>query len=295
MRPTIISLPQDIAIEKGSKASFTCSAVGIPTPTVEWFVGTQRVGKGSVFTITDVDSSKAGTYTCGVSNIAGSTTASATLVVFGKDKLGYYCHTVFCNSTVTHCYLDLFHHWLKHSFSVYPLKFLLHYLLLTFFSIISHLLFSLSSSSIYFVPFFIVLMFYSMFSSLPLEVCKSIFFFNICFEYLIDAFSVVQLVLTNIQNPNSEENCQYFDPTELETIINSATNMRVMVTRAAGSNLCDINSCSPSPCKNGARCSLKNVRKGYECTCTQGYMGINCNTDVDECSLQGMCYLIMSE
>ena len=73
-----------MVVRDGSTVSFTCSATGISPLTIQWYIGPQRVGKGSVFTITDVDSSKAGTYTCEVSNAAGRTTASATLVVFGE-------------------------------------------------------------------------------------------------------------------------------------------------------------------------------------------------------------------
>ena len=83
VRPTILTPPQDTAVGEGRTTSFTCLTVGIPPPTVQWFVGTQRVGEGSVLTITDVDSSMAGTYTCGASNAAASATASAILVVFG--------------------------------------------------------------------------------------------------------------------------------------------------------------------------------------------------------------------
>ena len=87
MTPIIIVLPQDTSAEKGGMASFKCTAFGIPTPTVEWFVGTRPVGSGNTLSIPNVNASNATVYTCGVSNNAGTTTASARLVVFGKSVL----------------------------------------------------------------------------------------------------------------------------------------------------------------------------------------------------------------
>ena len=81
--PTIITSLRDRAVEVGRTTSFTCLAVGIPPPIVQWLVGKLRIGEGSVLTITDVDSSMAGTYTCEASNPAASATTSAILVVFG--------------------------------------------------------------------------------------------------------------------------------------------------------------------------------------------------------------------
>lgn len=82
--PTIVGPPKDTSAQEGTTASFTCSAVGIPLPTIQWFMGTQLVGEGRVFSISDVDSTKAGTYTCVAKNNAGNTASSSRLIVFGK-------------------------------------------------------------------------------------------------------------------------------------------------------------------------------------------------------------------
>ena len=59
-----------------------------------------------------------------------------------------------------------------------------------------------------------------------------------------------------------------------------------MVTSVSGSNLCELSPCSPSPCQNGGICAVKKGVKGnYECTfCRQGYSGVNCTDDVNECN-----------
>ena len=100
----------------------------------------------------------------------------------------------------------------------------------------------------------------------------------------LDKFSVVQIELTNIDNPSSDGSCQYFDPSQLTDTINSITKQRVVVTTTSGSNLCELSPCSPSPCQNGSTCALKDVVGGYECTCQSGYTGVNCTLDVDECN-----------
>ena len=83
--PIIISQPSDTSAQNGSTASFNCKGAGIPIPTVEWFIGTRPVGNGNTLYIPNVKASHATVYTCGVSNNAGTATASARLVVFGKS------------------------------------------------------------------------------------------------------------------------------------------------------------------------------------------------------------------
>ena len=64
----------------------------------------------------------------------------------------------------------------------------------------------------------------------------------------------------------------------------SSSGMSTMITDILAENLCEINSCSPNPCNNGGRCQLDdNVEGGYSCTCANGYTGVNCIEDVDEC------------
>ena len=86
--PTITVPPEDVAVEVGQSASFHCAAVGIPTPTIEWFLGTTKVSEGSTLTIEDVSLARGGsTYVCLVSSEAGRVSSLAKLIVFGKAYL----------------------------------------------------------------------------------------------------------------------------------------------------------------------------------------------------------------
>ena len=40
------------------------------------------------------------------------------------------------------------------------------------------------------------------------------------------------------------------------------------------------------PCLNEANCSNTNDIRGYNCSCSIGYTGENCETDIDECSMK---------
>lgn len=91
--------------------------------------------------------------------------------------------------------------------------------------------------------------------------------------------------LADISNPSTDGSCQYFEPSMLATAIESITGFRVVITGVSGSNLCELTPCSPSPCHNGGTCAVREGVKGnYECTfCRQGYTGVNCTEDVNEC------------
>ena len=85
--PTITVPPEDVAVEVGQTASFHCAAVGIPTPKVEWFLGTTKISEGSTLTVEDVRVARgAGTYVCLVSSEAGRVSALAKLIVYGKGS-----------------------------------------------------------------------------------------------------------------------------------------------------------------------------------------------------------------
>ena len=70
----------------GNNATFTCSATGIPPPTIRWFYGGIPVGEGEELVVQEVGSEITGTYTCIASNGVGDNNAlaEATLTVFGK-------------------------------------------------------------------------------------------------------------------------------------------------------------------------------------------------------------------
>ena len=64
----------------------------------------------------------------------------------------------------------------------------------------------------------------------------------------------------------------------------SVSGVSTVVTDIAAENLCEINNCSPNPCGNRGTCELdETVEGGYVCTCPDGYTGVNCMEDVDEC------------
>ena len=87
MSPVIVMAPQITSAQLSSTATLTCSATGIPQPTIEWFVGTEKVGEGNVLPVMNVDPSMAGAYTCGASSDAGSTASSARLIVYGRSPV----------------------------------------------------------------------------------------------------------------------------------------------------------------------------------------------------------------
>ncbi len=89
--------------------------------------------------------------------------------------------------------------------------------------------------------------------------------------------------ITKIDHPVDGQ-CQYFNPSQLEEIINSISEQKVMAASVSGTNLCKLSPCIPSPCQNSGTCSLKNVTGGYFCACRIGYEGVNCTIDTNECS-----------
>lgn len=77
-----------MAVAIGNSATLTCSAAGIPPPTIRWFRGTMEVGEGAELTVGDVGGDEAGTYTCRASNDVGrDASANAELAVFGKGSI----------------------------------------------------------------------------------------------------------------------------------------------------------------------------------------------------------------
>lgn len=64
------------------------------------------------------------------------------------------------------------------------------------------------------------------------------------------------------------------------------TSVNTMTTDQSGENLCNQSACSPSPCQNGGTCELQSEddMNEYVCTCSVGYTGVNCESDIDECA-----------
>ena len=66
--------------------------------------------------------------------------------------------------------------------------------------------------------------------------------------------------------------------------MSTITGVVTMTTNTDGSALCNESACSPSPCRNGGECSLQlDAPGGYVCSCSIGYTGVNCETDINEC------------
>lgn len=64
----------------------------------------------------------------------------------------------------------------------------------------------------------------------------------------------------------------------------SFSGVSTMVTGISADNLCEINACSPNPCRNGGNCQLDDsVAGGYQCICADGFTGVDCIDDFNEC------------
>ena len=83
--------PSNITVEAGSSLiRFDCIAIGIPAPSHTWLREDQTLERtsrilpiGQTLRILNVVLGDQGVYTCQVSNVAGSDSASANLIVFG--------------------------------------------------------------------------------------------------------------------------------------------------------------------------------------------------------------------
>lgn len=44
------------------------------------------------------------------------------------------------------------------------------------------------------------------------------------------------------------------------------------------------NACTPNPCNNNGSCSVNAGGEGYTCQCVDGFEGVNCETNIDDCA-----------
>ena len=79
--------PRDATVAEGESVEFTCSAVGIPHPTIQWLFKDGVISTEAVLSIQEVEEEDEGSYTCVASSSAGEAEASATLTLFGKRFL----------------------------------------------------------------------------------------------------------------------------------------------------------------------------------------------------------------
>ena len=71
----------DMISTRGSNVTFNCSAMGGPQNSFTWMKDGVMVGNDTTLTVTDIDASSGGSYTCTVSNSAGNDSASIILYV----------------------------------------------------------------------------------------------------------------------------------------------------------------------------------------------------------------------
>lgn len=94
-KPHIVVKPEDTAVPYNMRAVFQCEAVGRPVPTARWLKNGRELPDGSRYRIEVKDGTyrliikevwdiDAGDYTCEVSNVFGTDSATATLKVQGK-------------------------------------------------------------------------------------------------------------------------------------------------------------------------------------------------------------------
>ena len=98
--PNITSEIIDQTKNEGDTVSFTCQATGEPASTISWLLNEVKINTKmnkydtsqssfnitviNTLTITNVQSSDVGTYTCNATNIVSSDTSSGILTVNGK-------------------------------------------------------------------------------------------------------------------------------------------------------------------------------------------------------------------
>lgn len=84
--PEIVTQPQDQSVAAGGTASFSVTATGVPAPTYQWYKGGTLISgaTGATYSLSNVQSANAGSYTVTVTNDAGSVTSqAASLTVTG--------------------------------------------------------------------------------------------------------------------------------------------------------------------------------------------------------------------
>ena len=71
----------DMIPTRGSNVTFSCTSMGGPELSFTWMMEGDIVGNESTLSVTDIDASSGGDYTCTVSNAAGNDSDSVTLYV----------------------------------------------------------------------------------------------------------------------------------------------------------------------------------------------------------------------
>ena len=93
--PQIYVSPRNKSVPEGYPANFTCKATGVPKPTLSWKfndgdlpsgVNQASLFEGSFLELSNTTKQMEGVYKCTAENKANTTTSSAYLHVFGKER-----------------------------------------------------------------------------------------------------------------------------------------------------------------------------------------------------------------
>ena len=106
---------------------------------------------------------------------------------------------------------------------------------------------------------------------------------------------LIEITVEEIRSVDAQENCQEFNVDAFSSDVSAASGnmLRMHVINSTGENVCTPSPCSPNPCQNGGACTeASDTGEGYTCSCTPGWEGTNCQTDVNEC-ITGEQHLIL--
>ena len=78
---SVMVTPVDQVFTRGDNVTLTCISMGGPGNVYKWEKGGEVVANDSILILMDIDASSGGSYTCTVSNLAGSDSATTTLYV----------------------------------------------------------------------------------------------------------------------------------------------------------------------------------------------------------------------
>lgn len=100
------------------------------------------------------------------------------------------------------------------------------------------------------------------------------------------ASELIQITVEEIRSVDTQERCQEFNVDTFSSDASAASGnmLQMHIINSTGENVCSLSPCSPNPCQNGGACAeSSDTAQGFTCSCTPGWEGDNCQTDIDEC------------